>query len=142
MDKVVNHKVKIGEEFYNVTCVSMGNPHCVVFCRRINAIDLEKIGPIFENYKLFPEKVNTEFVEIVDEKTLNMRVWERGSGETLACGTGACAVVVAAVLNGICKKNTDITVNLRGGTLTVKYCDDAVYMTGTAESVFDGVVEV
>ena len=142
MDKVVNHKVNVGEGFYNVTCVSMGNPHCVVFCSRISAINLEEIGPIFENNKLFPEKVNTEFVEIVDEKTLNMRVWERGSGETLACGTGACAVVVAAVLNGICKKNTDITVNLRGGTLTVKYCDDAVYMTGPAESVFDGVVEV
>ena len=142
MDKVVNHKVSIGEEFYNVTCVSMGNPHCVVFCRRINAINLEKIGPIFENDKLFPEKVNTEFVEIVDEKTLNMRVWERGSGETLACGTGACAVVVAAVLNGICKKNTDITVNLKGGTLTVRYCDDAVYMTGPAVKVFEGVVEI
>lgn len=142
MDKVVNHKVSIGEEFYNVTCVSMGNPHCVVFCRRINAINLEKIGPIFENDKLFPEKINTEFVEIVDEKTLNMRVWERGSGETLACGTGACAVVVAAVLNGICKKNTDITVNLKGGTLTVRYCDDAIYMTGPAVKVFEGVVEI
>lgn len=142
MDKVVNHRVSIGEKFYNVTCVSMGNPHCVVFCSRISAINLEEIGPIFENDKLFPEKVNTEFVEIVDEKTLNMRVWERGSGETLACGTGACAVVVAAVLNGICKKNTDITVNLRGGTLTVKYCDDAVYMTGPAVKVFEGVVEI
>ena len=120
----------------------MGNPHCVVFCNDINSIDIEKIGPAFENSELFPEKVNTEFVEIVDKNVLNMRVWERGSGETLACGTGASAAVVAAVLNGFCAKNEDVTVNLKGGVLTINYTDDAVYMTGGAEKVFEGVVEV
>ena len=120
----------------------MGNPHCVVFCNDINSIDIEKIGPAFENSELFPEKINTEFVEIVDKNILNMRVWERGSGETLACGTGASAAVVAAVLNGFCAKNENITVNLKGGTLTINYSDDAVYMTGSAKKVFEGVVEV
>ena len=139
---IINHEAKFGEKSYKITCVSMGNPHCVVFCDDINSMNLEEIGPIFENNGLFPEKVNTEFVEIVDETTFNMRVWERGSGETLACGTGACAVVAAAVAIGLCEKNKDITVNLRGGVLTIKYTDNAVYMTGNAEKVFEGVVEV
>lgn len=141
-EKVVAHEATFAGKTYKITCVSMGNPHCVVFCEDINSLDLEKIGPTFENSELFPEKVNTEFVEIVNERTLNMRVWERGSGETLACGTGACAVVAAAVANGICKKNDDITVNLRGGVLRIKYTDEAVYMTGGAETVFEGEVEV
>ncbi len=141
-EKVVAHEATFAGKPYKVTCVSMGNPHCVVFCEDINSLDLEKIGPAFENSELFPEKVNAEFVEVVDERTLNMRVWERGSGETLACGTGACAVVAAAVANGICKKNDDITVNLRGGVLRIKYTDETVYMTGGAETVFEGEVEV
>ncbi len=139
---IINREATFGEKKYKITCVSMGNPHCVVFCEDINSLNLEKIGPEFENSELFPEKVNTEFVEIIDEKNLSMRVWERGSGETLACGTGACAVVAAAVANGICKKNDDITVKLRGGILKIKYTDSAVYMTGSAEKVFEGVVEV
>lgn len=140
--KVTNHEAIFAGEKYNITCLSMGNPHCVVFCDDINSLKLEQIGPAFENSELFPEKINTEFVKVVDDKTLVMRVWERGSGETLACGTGACAAVAAAVENGFCHKNDDITVNLRGGTLTVKDTDEAVYMTGGAETVFEGEVEV
>lgn len=142
LNKIIDYEATFGGKNYNITCVSMGNPHCVVFCNDINSIDIEKIGPAFENSELFPEKVNTEFVEIVDKNVLNMRVWERGSGETLACGTGASAAVVAAVLNGFCAKNEDVTVNLKGGVLTINYTDDAVYMTGGAEKVFEGVVEV
>lgn len=142
LNRVIDYRTVFGGKNYNITCVSMGNPHCVVFCNDINSIDIEKIGPAFENSELFPEKVNTEFVEIVDKNVLNMRVWERGSGETLACGTGASAAVVAAVLNGFCSKNKDITVNLKGGTLTINYADEAVYMTGSAEKVFEGVVEI
>ena len=142
LNKIIDYEATFGGKNYNITCVSMGNPHCVVFCNDINSIDIEKIGPAFENSELFPEKVNTEFVEIVDKNVLNMRVWERGSGETLACGTGASAAVVAAVLNGFCAKNEDVTVNLKGGVLTINYADDAVYMTGGAEKVFEGIVEV
>lgn len=142
LNKIIDYEATFGGKNYNITCVSMGNPHCVVFCNDINSIDIEKIGPAFENSELFPEKVNTEFVEIVDKNVLNMRVWERGSGETLACGTGASAAVVAAVLNGFCAKNEYVTVNLKGGVLTINYADDAVYMTGGAEKVFEGVVEV
>lgn len=142
LNRVIDYRTVFGGKNYNITCVSMGNPHCVVFCNDINSIDIEKIGPAFENSELFPEKVNTEFVEIVDKNVLNMRVWERGSGETLACGTGASAAVVAAVLNGFCSKNKDITVNLKGGTLAINYADEAVYMTGSAEKVFEGVVEI
>ncbi len=142
LHKVIDYEAVFGGKNYNITCVSMGNPHCVVFCNDINSIDIDKIGPAFENSELFPEKINTEFVEIVDKNILNMRVWERGSGETLACGTGASAAVVAAVLNGFCAKNENITVNLKGGTLTINYSDDAVYMTGSAKKVFEGVVEV
>ena len=142
LHKVIDYEAVFGGKNYNITCVSMGNPHCVVFCNDINSIDIEKIGPAFENSELFPEKINTEFIEIVDKNILNMRVWERGSGETLACGTGASAAVVAAVLNGFCAKNENITVNLKGGTLTINYSDDAVYMTGSAKKVFEGVVEV
>ncbi len=141
-DKVINREMIFGGKSYNITCVSMGNPHCVVFCDDIESIDINKIGPEFENSKLFPEKVNTEFVKVIDEKTLDMRVWERGSGETFACGTGASAVVAAAVVNGICKENDEVTVNLKGGTLKIKYTDSSVYMTGEAKKVFEGVIEV
>ena len=142
-EKVVNRAVTIGGKEYNITCVSMGNPHCVVFMDGdIDHLDLEKIGPEFENNKLFPERVNTEFVSVLNDKTLKMRVWERGSGETWACGTGACAVAVAACENGFCKKGDDIKVKLIGGDLIINYTDETVYMTGNAEKVFEGEVEV
>lgn len=140
--KIINYPIEIGSTNYYINCVSMGNPHCVVFCNNVNDIDIEKIGPVFENFKLFPEKINTEFIKVIDEKTLLMRVWERGSGETFACGTGACAAVVMAVENGYCKKDTRITVKLKGGDLLVKYTDDTVYMTGPAVTVFEGTVEI
>ena len=139
-ERVVNEPVIIdGQQF---TCVSMGNPHCVVFINDVEGLDIEKIGPKFEHDKLFPERVNTEFVRVINENTIKMRVWERGSGETWACGTGACAVAVAAVENGFCKKGEDITVQLKGGDLVINYTDDTVYMTGAAERVFEGTVEL
>ncbi len=141
-EKVINEKLEVEGKEYNITCVSMGNPHCVIFTKDIDNIDLENIGKVFENNEIFPERVNTEFVEILDSNILKMRVWERGSGETLACGTGACAVAVAAVLNEICNKNEDIIVKLKGGDLNIKYTDDTVYMTGTAETVFEGKIEI
>ena len=127
---------------YTVTCVSMGNPHCVVFGASPEALDLAAVGPEFEHHPAFPEQVNTEFVQILDDHTLRMRVWERGSGETMACGTGACATVAAAVKNGICKPDTDVTVHLNGGDLVIRYTEDAVYMTGEAVLVFSGEIEV
>lgn len=127
---------------YRITCVSMGNPHCVVFCNDIENLGLKRLGPVFESCQLFPESVNTEFVKVEGKNEISMRVWERGSGETLACGTGACAAAVAAVLNNICDKNADITVHLRGGDLVVNYSDERVLLTGPAVKVFDGAVEV
>lgn len=141
-DKMINEPVTIGDKEYNITCVSMGNPHCVVFVNDVDVLDLETLGPEFENDPIFPERVNTEFVKVINENTIKMRVWERGSGETWACGTGACAVAVAACENGFCKKGTDITVKLKGGDLVINYTDDTVYMTGNAEKVFEGEVEV
>ena len=141
-DKVVARKVNIDGKEYEITCVSMGNPHCVVFVNNVDTLAIEKIGPKFQENELFPESVNVEFVKVIDKRTLKMRVWERGSGETWACGTGACAVAVAAVLNGYCLKDENITVKLLGGDLTIKYTDDTVYMTGEAKKVFDGEVEV
>ena len=141
-DRVVAVPVSIGGTDYSITCVSMGNPHCVVFGGDPYRLDLEKIGPAFERAPLFPQQVNTEFVQVLDNRTLRMRVWERGSGETWACGTGACAAAVAAVLNGFCPKGEDIRVCLRGGDLTVRYTDEAVYMTGEAVRVFDGEWDV
>ena len=141
-DKIVNEPVTIGDKEYNITCVSMGNPHCVVFMDDIDNLDIEKIGPMFENDKLFPERVNTEFVTVLDDHTIKMRVWERGSGETWACGTGACAVAVAACENGFCKKGDDIKIKLKGGDLVINYTDETVYMTGNAEKVFEGEIEV
>ncbi|MCI6506360.1 MAG: carbamoyl-phosphate synthase large subunit [Ruminococcus sp.] len=142
-DKIVNEPYTIDGEEYNITCVSMGNPHCVVFIKGdIDNLELDKIGPKFENDKLFPERVNTEFVKVLDDHTIKMRVWERGSGETWACGTGACAAAVAACENGFCNKGDDITVKLKGGDLVINYTDETVYMTGEAEKVFEGTVEV
>lgn len=142
VDKVIDYPISIAGSDYRITCVSMGNPHCVVFCNDVEKINLEKIGPLFENNEIFPEKVNTEFIEVFDDKTLKMRVWERGSGETFACGTGACASVVAAALNKICKLNESVNVILKGGNLFIKYTGDKVFMTGTANKVFSGEIEV
>ncbi|MDE6275697.1 MAG: carbamoyl-phosphate synthase large subunit, partial [Clostridia bacterium] len=142
-DSVINKTVKVDGKDYDITCVSMGNPHCVVFVKNVENLNLAKIGKAFEESPLFPEGVNVEFVKVIDKRTLKMRVWERGSGETWACGTGACAVAVAAVLNGYCSKDEEISVKLLGGDLTVKYAkDDKVYMTGDAVKVYDGEVEV
>jgi len=136
---VLNERVIIETTEYNITCVSMGNPHCIVYMDNIDDLDLRTIGPKFEKNPMFPEGINTEFVEVIDEKTLKMRVWERGSGETYACGTGACAAVVASILNGYCKKDAEITVKLLGGELKIKYTiDGLVYMTGPSEIVFEG----
>ena len=141
-DKVINENVKIGDNEYNITCVSVGNPHCVVFMDNIEKLDIDKIGPQFETNEIFPERVNAEFATVLDEHTIKMRVWERGSGETWSCGTGACAVAIAACENGLCKKGEDIKVKLIGGDLIINYTDDKVYMTGNAVKVFDGEVEV
>lgn len=140
-DVIINHELLIEEVAYNITCVSMGNPHCVVFVDDVDDIELEKIGPLFENNEIFPDRVNTEFVQKINETTYKMRVWERGSGETLACGTGACAVAVACVLNGYAKKNEDITIILKGGELKIRYTDETIFMTGTATKAFSGDVE-
>lgn len=141
-DTVIAKPLIVNGKEHIVTCVSMGNPHCVTFVDDVDSLDLEKIGPHFENHKAFPERINTEFVKVIDENTLQMRVWERGSGETWACGTGACATVVAACENGYCKKGEDVTVHLRGGDLIINYTDERVLMTGPATKVFDGVIEV
>ena len=141
-DTVIAKPLLVNNKEHIVTCVSMGNPHCVTFVDDVDSLELEKIGPHFENHKAFPERINTEFVKVIDEKTLQMRVWERGSGETWACGTGACATVVAACENGYCKKGEDITVHLRGGDLVINYTDERVLMTGPATKVFDGEIEV
>lgn len=138
----VNQPVDIDGETYHLTCVSMGNPHAVVFCDEVDSLPLEIIGPKFEFNPLFPERINTEFVQIIDETTVKMRVWERGSGETWACGTGACAVAVASVLNGYCKQGEEILVKLRGGDLRITYNEDgSVLMKGPATKVFDGTIE-
>lgn len=142
-DRVVNEPFEIGGREYSLTAVSMGNPHAVVFCEDVNGLCLSKIGPLFENSDIFPERVNTEFVRVAGKNELEMRVWERGSGETLACGTGACAAAVAAVLGGLCERNKEITVRLRGGDLTICYSANShVYMRGTAEKVYEGVYEL
>ncbi|MCM1132606.1 MAG: diaminopimelate epimerase [Ruminococcus flavefaciens] len=141
-DRFINVPVDVNGSEYNLTCVSMGNPHAVLFTSNIAELDLEKIGPDFENHKLFPERINTEFIEVLDSHTLNMRVWERGSGETFACGTGACASAVAAVLNGYCNHDEEILIHLRGGDLRITYkSDETVMMTGPAEFICDGTVD-
>ncbi len=120
----------------------MGNPHAVVFVEDVRGLDLEKLGPYFENHERFPQRVNTEFIKVIDEHTLEMRVWERGSGETLACGTGACAALVAGVLNRRTKEKAEV--RLLGGTLEIEWDREAdrVYMTGPATTVFDGEIDV
>lgn len=141
-DTVIKKPLVVNGVEHIVTCVSMGNPHCVTFVDDVDNLELHKIGPHFENHPAFPQRINTEFVKVIDEHTLQMRVWERGSGETWACGTGACATAVAAVENGYCKKGEDITVHLKGGDLIINYTDERVLMTGPATKVFDGEIEV
>lgn len=142
-DTAVSVPLMVDGTDYAVTCVSMGNPHCIVFVDQdVNTLDLPKIGPSFENHEMFPERINTEFIRVIDDHTLQMRVWERGSGETLACGTGACAAAVASVLNGYCPKGEDITIHLIGGKLKIRYTDEAVYLTGPATTVFEGSIEL
>jgi carbamoyl-phosphate synthase large subunit len=141
-DKIVSRLVEIDGSTYNITCVSMGNPHCILFCDYPDLMEIGKIGPAIETAPIFPDRVNVEFVQVLDGHTLKMRIWERGSGETLACGTGACAAVVAATENGFCKKGEDITVRLRGGDLLVRYTDETVWMTGDAKKNFEGFVEL
>ncbi|MDE6101568.1 MAG: diaminopimelate epimerase [Ruminococcus sp.] len=141
LDKFIDQPVEVDGKTYNMTCVSMGNPHAVIFTDGIDSLDLEKIGPSFENHEIFPNRVNTEFAEVINDHTLKMRVWERGSGETFACGTGTCATVVAAVLNGICRHDEEILVHLRGGDLRITYkSDGTVMMTGEAEYICEGTV--
>lgn len=125
---------------YAITCVSMGNPHAVIFTKGVNTLDLPKIGPVIENAPIFPRRTNTEFVEVLSNDRIRMRVWERGSGETMACGTGACASVVAAVLNGLCARKT--TVELLGGELVIEWRkeDNRVYLTGGAITVYEGEI--
>lgn len=140
---IVGGKLDVLDKTYEVTCISMGNPHAVTFTDNIAELDLAKIGPYFENHRIFPDRVNAEFVELIDRKTVRMRVWERGSGETYACGTGACASVFASVLHGFCDRNADITVNVRGGILKARVLDDdRILMTAKPEKVFDGTIEI
>lgn len=141
-EPVLEYPINIDGKEWKISCVSMGNPHAVVFTKNIKDLDLTSIGPKFEKHPLFPRKTNTEFIEILDRNTLNMRVWERGAGETLACGTGACAAAVAAVLNNYCDR--DITIHLLGGDLNMKWNkeNNHVYMTGEAVTVFEGELTV
>ena len=138
--EAVDRPVKIAGGLHRITCVSMGNPHCVLF-EDPDGADLERIGPLFENDPLFPERVNTEFVKVIGKNALKMRVWERGSGETMACGTGACAAAAAACACGKCDAAQDILVKLRGGDLVI-HVGETVFMTGEAEEVFSGEVEI
>ncbi len=137
-ESVVSQPISVDGKEYNVTCVSMGNPHAVVYMEELENLDLERIGPAFEYHKKFPNRVNTEFIQVIDRSHLKMRVWERGSGETLACGTGACASAVATVLNG--KADTTVDIELKGGHLTIEWNekDRCVYMTGAAEEIYNG----
>lgn len=139
-EPVLNFPLDIDGKIWEISCVSMGNPHAVVFTTGIKELDLPVIGPKFEKHPIFPRKTNTEFIEVVDRKTLNMRVWERGAGETLACGTGACAAAVAAILNGHCDRK--ITIHLIGGDLEIEWDEqnNHVYMTGEAVTVFEGEI--
>ncbi len=139
---VVNEPIHVDNQEYHMTCVSMGNPHAVIFTTGVHELDLERIGPKFENHKRFPKRTNTEFVEIIDRETVFMRVWERGTGETLACGTGCCATAVACVLNGL--TDNKVTVKLLGGELLIEWNreQNLVYMTGPAVIVFEGEIQL
>jgi len=139
--EVIDHPVDIAGRQWNITCVDMGNPHCVVFCPRVDQVDIPALGPQFEHASYFPDRVNTEFIRVVNPGAIKMRIWERGSGETMACGSGACAAAVAAVANGLCEKGRDITVKVKGGDLIVNYTDQRVTLTGDAKLVYEGELE-
>lgn len=141
-EKVIDEPIEVDGQVYHMTGVSMGNPHTVIYVDDVKNLDLEKIGPKFENHERFPKRINTEFVRCIDRNTVEMRVWERGSGETLACGTGACAVAVASILNNL--TDTRVTVKLLGGDLQIEWDreKDRVFMTGPATVVFDGVIDI
>lgn len=143
-EAVVNELIAIAGQDWGITCVSVGNPHCVTFVDDVDALELEKIGPQFEHHPIFPERVNTEFIVVEDATHLIMRVWERGSGETLACGTGACASAAAAIRNGYCKQDTDIQITLRGGALVIRWDSESgnLFMTGPAETVCTGEIAI
>ena len=143
-EEMINAPLKVNGETYYITAVSMGNPHAIVYMTDVDHLDIGEIGPYFENHMAFPDRVNTEFVEVLDDHTLKMRVWERGSGETLACGTGACAVAVASILNGHVDGENPVTVKLLGGELEIFWDrqENLVYMTGPAATVFDGEIDL
>ena len=141
-EKVIDEPIEVDGQVYHMTGVSMGNPHTVIYVDDVKNLDLEKIGPKFENHERFPKRINTEFVHCIDRNTVEMSVWERGSGETLACGTGACAVAVASILNNL--TDTRVTVKLLGGDLQIEWDREKnhVFMTGPAKVVFDGVIDI
>lgn len=141
-ERMIAEPVYVDGKDWRITAVSMGNPHAVIFTENIKDLDLPFIGPLFENHTIFPRRTNTEFIEVIDRNTLNMRVWERGAGETLACGTGACAVLVAAVLNGLTERKA--TIHLLGGDLVIEWDEKTnhVFMTGGAETVFEGTTNL
>ena len=141
-DVIIDEPVEVDGKIWNMTCISMGNPHAVVFVDDTKSLDLEAMGPSFENHAIFPEQVNTEFVHVIDRKTVDMRVWERGSGETFACGTGACATAFACILNG--KTDDQVLVHLVGGDLLIEYDRDTnhIFMTGPATEVFSGEIDI
>lgn len=141
-EQVIDEPIEVDGKEYHMTGVSMGNPHAVIYVDDVKGLNLEKIGPKFENHERFPKRINTEFVHCIDRQTVEMRVWERGSGETLACGTGACAVAVSSILNNL--TDTQVTVKLLGGDLQIEWDreKDRVFMTGPATVVFDGVIDI
>ena len=141
-EQVIDEPIEVDGKEYHMTGVSMGNPHAVIYVDDVKGLDLEKIGPKFENHERFPKRINTEFVHCIDRQTVEMRVWERGSGETLACGTGACAVAVSSILNNL--TDTQVTVKLLGGDLQIEWDreKDRVFMTGPATVVLDGVIDI
>lgn len=140
--EVIDEPIVVDGMEYRITGVSMGNPHAVVFLEDVVKLDIDRIGPKFENHERFPHRINTEFVRVIDRETIEMRVWERGSGETLACGTGACAAAVASILNGLAGRK--VTVKLSGGSLLIEWDEESgkVYMTGPAVTVFEGEIEL
>ena len=141
-EQVISEPVTVDGKEWKITCVSMGNPHVITYIDDVKHLEIEKIGPKFENHEIFPDRVNTEFVHVIDRNTVEMRVWERGSGETYACGTGACAVAVSSILNGLTEE--EVTVKLLGGDLKIFWNreENRVYMTGSATKVFDGEIDL
>lgn len=141
-ETVINEEIIVQGNPYRMTCVSMGNPHAVIFMDDVKGLQIEQIGPYFEQHECFPKRINTEFVKVIDRQNVEMRVWERGTGETLACGTGCCATVTACVLNGLTDRK--ITVHLLGGDITVEWeeAEDTIYMTGPAKTVFEGEIDL